>query len=711
MLFKTRRTSPMSCFLLLLQLLACLQLFGRGEGASSGVSQNVKSNAECVKALPVSFSAAQRQILCSNPRLNQRGPANCAAFAKTYHYPLQETITLCANAPSDAPAQCMKLLSSSIRQKFGLLLCKDPQSLASSTPGSFPATCFNTLTTGPFKNTLSVPPHEAAEFCRQVYDVAPLACALGAVKAGLTGLQGPAVLTACADSMVDEWTNRLTNTSDLGGPALHRLRQRPFWLQWLDRFGQKHSLEQLMEMKQAAVSLCLGDLKVLISHSSSSSTSSSSSSSFWGLTAYEAISFCSHANPVVAENDYFALLKRLSDEARAREEEERKQAKRRRKNNNNNKNNNNKNNNNNIDNKKAGGKDTPLESPKRASILGECVHAAELVTSGGSAKGLMSMRQRLQLCQLSLSRHGPVNCARHIAVAGDADVKSNVSMIVALCNRAGVERDISTTAFYQIDGGVGRDSRQEELLRVLKLHEVEDGLATSRCYLESRGLGSAEQRIDLCAGAVSTAAAHCYRRAVASSRAFTHHDRLLLCISATSEDPAICAQHAPTYLQPEEKIVLCMGSPNEKSSMPVTCLQHSEGKLRQFRPNDLSSKALEERQRRAQHLSRGSGFGGGSAASQKQALVLGDAVTRDLLLNMCSFGGSVEPLASAECLKRAPAELQVDDAVRACTNATSADVASRILLCHRLLPHELVEHVELTALAVSVCGLSIASCQ
>ena len=63
--------------------------------------------------------------------------------------------------------------------------------------------------------------------------------------------------------------------------------------------------------------------------------------------------------------------------------------------------------------------------------------------------------------------------------------------------------------------GVPQDAQQAELLAVLRQQEQGDGLATAQCFLESRGLGSVPERVELCAGVASVAAAHCYRRAAA----------------------------------------------------------------------------------------------------------------------------------------------------------------------------------------------------
>lgn len=609
-------------------------------------------NAECLKMIPVSFTASQRNAMCSNPTENQRGPGNCATYAKSFHYPIQDTVELCANAPSDSPAQCMKLLSTSNRRTYGLQLCKNQHTLSTMTPGSFPATCFNTLTSAPFKNSMSVQPIEAANFCSHIYDVAPIACALAAAKSTVPFFSGTAVMKACADSMIDEWTSRNTNGSAVATP-LQKFYQRPFWLKWLDNFGPRHTLEQLLSMKETAIAICVQDLKSLITTSASSNAAPSLPSAA-GLTPIELISFCSHADPVLPENDYFAFLKKTVLAAKAEEEAMAKRVGGKRR----------------HSNTKAAtqsSKDVPLDPPKYSSILGECVHSASGVAV--SSAPLLSIRQRLLLCHRTLSRRGPVNCARHVLYNGDTHIRSNASLIISLCKQSGRERDISAQAFHTILGDVSQESRDGELLKLLKLGEINDGLATSQCYLESRGLGTVDERVQLCIGALSASIAHCYRRS-ASVRGLTHSDRLLLCIGAQSEDPAECALAAPIYLTTDEKIALCAGTPNEKHAAPLTCIGHTEAKLKLFKAN--------------RH---GAGRpASGNSALQRQQQVLGDKITRDLLLNMCSFGGSVEPLASAECLKRAPVELEVDDAIRTCTNTTSADVASRIVLCLKMLP-------------------------
>lgn len=426
-------------------LLIALILAARGDKRS-----------DCETNLPVNFNAPQRALLCANAT-QAFGPANCAAVAKSMHLSTEDTAKLCAGAPSDQVAQCFRLLSRGHRKAHGMQLCRQ-------SPSALPATCLNTLVGGPFKGGFAVPAQHAAEFCRGIYDVAPLACALAAVHAlpatsyqrsnsGGSGsggsetvstgrsvaLSGPAVLAACADSMIDEWTR--TSQTLRGGQGaqahyLRRLSQRPFWLQWLDQFRSRHSLESLSDMKRGAIERCLQDVKPLvttptapisaapIATSNNSSDVSGSGSgidpstdaSKAGLSAAEMLSFCSHANPVVPGHDYFLLLQSVT----ARSAERRKQAatdlarrqavlKKR-----------------GLDPAAdqfaqqlalaAAKKDSPpLDAPRRQSVLGECVHLAAEVRAQPSSPSLLSVRQRLQLCALTASRQGPVNCARHLA--------------------------------------------------------------------------------------------------------------------------------------------------------------------------------------------------------------------------------------------------------------------------------------------------------
>lgn len=110
-----------------------------------------------------------------------------------------------------------------------------------------------------------------------------------------------------------------------------------------------------------------------------------------------------------------------------------------------------------------------------------------------------------------------------------------------------------------------------------------------------------------------------------------------------------------------------MYAPNERAAEAGRCLAAIDHRVR------LSTLALP----------RGGAMGGGAGAGSMGSVAA--MQTRELALHLCSYGGSSEPLAAAECVKRAPASLAIDDALRTCTNSTSADVASRAVMCLRML--------------------------
>lgn len=60
--------------------------------------------------------------------------------------------------------------------------------------------------------------------------------------------------------------------------------------------------------------------------------------------------------------------------------------------------------------------------------------------------------------------------------------------------------------------------------------------------------------------------------------------------------------------------------------------------------------------------------------------------SRALLVSLCSFSDSQDPLAAAECYKSVPTSLHHDDAVRLCTNISSSQAIQHIQLCQRILP-------------------------
>ncbi len=92
---------------------------------------------------------------------------------------------------------------------------------------------------------------------------------------------------------------------------------------------------------------------------------------------------------------------------------------------------------------------------------------------------------------------------------------------------------------------------------------------------------------------------------------------------------------APHFLQNSERIQLCAGAPHGKGQHPVQCLQAVQ----------TASKSYENAPKRA------------LGYFLETVLQPADRTSRELMINLCSFGESVDPLASAECYKSAPNSL------------------------------------------------------
>ena len=290
--------------------------------------------------------------------------------------------------------------------------------------------------------------------------------------------------------------------------------------------------------------------------------------------------------------------------------------------------------------------------------------------------------QRFQLCEGVDNRNGPINCAKlviHRLSTGKGD-KFTPDLAVTLCNGAGgIDSESAKLVRYESRKEERRRMRarsrnrrvREEAERQYEKHMAETfhriGLGPGMCYVEgSRYVRDAETRAALCMGAEGSGPAHCFGRSKSLS-GLTDRDRLILCVGADGDDPAMCVQASQTYLEVEEKLQLCTGAGrNSKGSdLPVQCLKRVEG----------PSKLL----RNAPKKTIGAMLG----------MLRGDEVSlrgRELLIHMCSASVSDYPLAAAACLKSAPIQLEHDDVIRACTNATSAEVLSRVALCSKLLP-------------------------
>jgi hypothetical protein len=92
---------------------------------------------------------------------------------------------------------------------------------------------------------------------------------------------------------------------------------------------------------------------------------------------------------------------------------------------------------------------------------------------------------------------------------------------------------------------------------------------------------------------------------------------------------------APHYLQTSEKIHLCASAPHQKGPHPVQCLQavHSASRSYENAPKKALGYFIEN------------------------LLLASERTSRELMISLCSFAESVDPLASAECYKSVPNSL------------------------------------------------------
>lgn len=276
-----------------------------------------------------------------------------------------------------------------------------------------------------------------------------------------------------------------------------------------------------------------------------------------------------------------------------------------------------------------------------AKCFVESAHIKAVATSEGAVSehsataSLLSPKQRLSLCSNAHTALGPINC--------------------------------TISAMFRGPGkpGVAGTNTGLKPAEVVELCQGALNAGPAMCFVESRNLGTNAERSHLCNGANSAGPAQCYRRSASTFRNDVGN-RSLLCISATSEDPALCANSAPHYLSLSEKVDLCSNTPSSHAQDAVRCLTAVEAASKQFR--NAPKKAL--------------GYFLDSLWDAR------DRKSRELLLHMCSFSGSQDPIASAECFRAAPNALEHDDAARMCTDIPSTEVIQHMQLCHRILPKD-----------------------
>ena len=105
---------------------------------------------------------------------------------------------------------------------------------------------------------------------------------------------------------------------------------------------------------------------------------------------------------------------------------------------------------------------------------------------------------------------------------------------------------------------------------------------------------------------------------------------------------ATCVQQSPQYLESHEKIQLCAGAKDGEHLDPTECLKRVDG----------ASKMLKGAPKRSIGATLG--------------MLRGDPDSlraRELLIHMCSSSVSINPIASAACVKSAPKQLDHDDVI------------------------------------------------
>ena len=630
-------------------LLLVLLLFAASVGVALAAKKQQKSPpSECEKACGNVLTADQKAKLCANSA-GSTGPCVCAVAGKPLHLSADDLLGLCGTATNAAPADCMRLLPTADRKKHGFKLC-------ANATGALQGECFNTLTSSPFRGVHTLDRGKVVAFCGNLEDAGPVACMQAIPEVGL-GKDMPASLgllpTACSQSSLYVYPAGTTRNTTTGKPVtLHETRSLPhrlldtlaFWKS--GNSGPSTSVSggftQEWGSKRLAILACLEELK----HTFMTSTLKADR-----FGAQPVLEFCMHSStrtmmPTAILPEGLFLAERL---------ERVEQTKRH------------------------------LEPQGYRNYLSECAirigHIRTDYTKNG--KQVFSAEERLRMCEGIDSPNGPFNCADSVSSLsnkGSDATPLTSTQIVELCSAAGgIDRDTHVQ--------LRADARKEEI-RMKKLRsrsakevkEAEDakrrlhqfsfrrlGLGPALCFIESRSIGiSVEERIELCKGAESNGPAVCYKKAASSLRLASHSEKLILCLGAESGDPAECAHSAPHYLTMTERIHVCSGAPRDRAMEPTRCLQAIEGPSSMLR--DAPKRSI------------------GSFSIHLRTLA--ESTSRAILLHMCSFDGSKYPLAAAECLKSAPPALSHDNAVRTCTNTSTADLFSRVALCQRLLPHD-----------------------
>jgi len=524
---------------------------------------------------------------------------------------------------------------------------------ATSTSPLLAGECFKSLSESPYRGVHSLDREQVAAFCADIEDAGALACMQAIPEVGL-GVQMPASLgllpTACRQSSLYVYPAGTTRNSTTGKPVtMLETRSLPrrlldtlaFWKSGPSISASGGFVEEFAG-KRLAVLACLEELK----HTFSPSTLKADR-----FGAQPMLEFCMHSSTRTMGPEAILPESFLFSERLERVEQ------------------------------------TKRHLPPQGfrNYLSECAISIGQIrvthlAAGIQSKQVFTAEERLQMCEGIDSPNGPFNCADSVVGLGKDAVQLTAAQIVELCSAAGgIDRD----AHVQLRADARKEEIRVKKLRSRSAKEREEadaakrrlhmtsyrrlGLGPALCYVESRSIGiSIEERIELCKGAESNGPAVCYKKAASALRLATHSEKLVLCLGAETSDPAECAQLAPHYLTMSERIHVCSGAPRDRAVEPTRCLQSVEGPATRLK--DAPKRSI----------------GSFSVHLRSPA----ESTSRAILLHMCSFDGSKYPLAAAECLKSAPPALSHDNAVRTCTNTSTADLFSRVALCQRLLPHD-----------------------
>jgi hypothetical protein len=602
---------------------------------------------ECEKAAYAGLTHEQKTSICSEGE--GIGPALCSVAAKGLHLSTKEIVNLCKGAVGTSPVECLRAIPSRFRKMYGDQLC--PNHVSTTAPGK----CFATITG--FKGAHLIKPTEAVTFCENLDEDGPIACMQAIVesgvqpqllnaKMGLDNDMGCRRSTLYYSRFIPGEQGRLVRDVVTGKPY-NPNQKRSLVKAVLDTFRfwkpSKTNGDGIgvgsAEGKKLAITACLQELKHALAGAAPKD---------YRLRPPELLRFCMHTSvlslaPQSAKENFFSEGHRLES----------------------------------VKYNKTGGVPEYFRS-----YAAECVvHAIDL-GERGKTQPFFNSTERLQLCEDVDCRKGPTNCAKIVLYKNGAGAISPASLIT-LCNGAcGIDHESSRVIRYEARFEERRILRTRSRNKRVRQHAQRQantelyhrlaessrrlGLGPALCFNEAlRSVKGNEARVELCVGAESGGPAQCYGRTRAVPGMHEHQDKLNLCVGASGEEPAMCVLDSPGYLELEEKIQLCAGAKVGSHSEPISCLRKIEG------PSKLLRGAPKHSVGAMVGMLRGD---------------RGSLRARELLVHMCSAGGSINPLASAACLKSAPLQLEHDDVVRACTNVSNSEVLSKVRLCAKLLP-------------------------